>query len=134
MPNKDEIKGKVEQAKGKVKQEIGKATDDQDLHDEGVADEAAGEVQQGFGTAKRKGVTRSRISAIGSSTERIDSLVCGAQQCRRPPRRCRYTASARSERASGALGIPRAGLSAVMWSPRHSSVAVLLRSSVLHLR
>jgi len=77
MPNKDEIKGKVEQAKGKVKQEIGKATDDQDLHDEGVADEAAGEVQQGFGTAKRKGVTRSRISAIGSSTERIDSLFAG---------------------------------------------------------
>jgi uncharacterized protein YjbJ (UPF0337 family) len=31
MPNKDEIKGKVEQVKGKVKQEVGKVTGDQDL-------------------------------------------------------------------------------------------------------
>jgi uncharacterized protein YjbJ (UPF0337 family) len=54
MPNKDEIKGKVEQVKGKVKQEVGKVTGDQDLHDEGVADEAAGEVQEGFGTVRRK--------------------------------------------------------------------------------
>jgi uncharacterized protein YjbJ (UPF0337 family) len=54
MPNKDEIAGKVEQAKGKVKQVVGDATDDQQLHDEGVADEAGGEVREGFGKAKRK--------------------------------------------------------------------------------
>jgi len=54
MPNNDEVKGKFDQLKGKVKQGIGDATGDQDLHDEGVADEASGEVQEGFGTAKRK--------------------------------------------------------------------------------
>ena len=54
MPNKDEIAGKVGQVKGKFKQAVGNATDDPQLHDEGVADEAAGEVQEGFGTVKRK--------------------------------------------------------------------------------
>ena len=54
MPNKDEIAGKVEQLKGKVKQAVGNATDDPKLHGEGVADEAGGELREGFGTAKRK--------------------------------------------------------------------------------
>ena len=54
MPNNDEIKGKFDQVKGKVKQEIGDATGNQDLHDEGVVDQASGEIQEGFGTAKRK--------------------------------------------------------------------------------
>ena len=54
MPNNDELKGKVDQLKGKVKQEAGKALGDRDLHDEGVADEAGGELREGFGTAKRK--------------------------------------------------------------------------------
>jgi len=54
MPNKDEIAGKVDQIKGKVKQAVGNATDDPQLHDEGVADEAGGELREGFGTAKRK--------------------------------------------------------------------------------
>ena len=54
MPNKDEIAGKVSQIKGKVKQAVGNATDDPQLHDEGVADEAGGEVREGFGTVKRK--------------------------------------------------------------------------------
>jgi len=52
--NKDEIKGKVERAKGKVKQHIGQATDDPELHDEGVADEATGDVREGYGKARRK--------------------------------------------------------------------------------
>ena len=54
MPNKDEMAGKVQQFKGKVKQAVGNATDDPKLHDEGVADEAGGELREGFGTAKRK--------------------------------------------------------------------------------
>lgn len=54
MPNNDEIKGKFDQVKGKVKQGIGDAAGDQELHDEGVADQASGEIQEGFGTAKRK--------------------------------------------------------------------------------
>ena len=37
--NKDEFDGKVDQMKGKVKQATGDLTDDEQLHDEGVADE-----------------------------------------------------------------------------------------------
>jgi uncharacterized protein YjbJ (UPF0337 family) len=51
--NKDEIKGKVEQVQGKAKQVIGKVTDDPQLHDEGVADEASGDVREGVGKVKR---------------------------------------------------------------------------------
>jgi uncharacterized protein YjbJ (UPF0337 family) len=54
MPNKDEIKGKIDQVKGKMKQQIGEAAGNQALHDEGVDDQASGEVQEGFGTARRK--------------------------------------------------------------------------------
>ena len=52
--NKDEVKGKVEQIKGHVKQGVGHLTNDPQLHDEGVADEAAGNVEEGFGKARRK--------------------------------------------------------------------------------
>jgi len=44
----------VDQVKGKVKQAAGDLSDDQRLHDEGVADEASGNVQEGFGKARRK--------------------------------------------------------------------------------
>jgi uncharacterized protein YjbJ (UPF0337 family) len=52
--NQDELEGKGEQVKGKIKQGVGDLTDNERLHDEGVADEAAGEVQEGYGKAKRK--------------------------------------------------------------------------------
>jgi uncharacterized protein YjbJ (UPF0337 family) len=52
--NRDELDGKKEQLKGKIKQATGDLTDDERLHDEGVADEAAGNVQEGFGRARRK--------------------------------------------------------------------------------
>jgi uncharacterized protein YjbJ (UPF0337 family) len=52
--NKDEFNGKVDRLKGKIKEEVGNATDDQELHDEGVADQAAGRVEEGFGKARRK--------------------------------------------------------------------------------
>jgi uncharacterized protein YjbJ (UPF0337 family) len=52
--NRDELDGKKEQLKGKMKQATGDLTDDEQLHDEGVADEAAGDVQEGFGRARRK--------------------------------------------------------------------------------
>jgi uncharacterized protein YjbJ (UPF0337 family) len=52
--NRNELDGKVDKLKGQVKQTVGKATDDQTLHDEGVADEAAGNVEEGFGKARRK--------------------------------------------------------------------------------
>ena len=51
--NRDEIEGRAEQVKGKVKKAVGDLTDDERLHDEGTADEAAGDVQEGFGRARR---------------------------------------------------------------------------------
>jgi uncharacterized protein YjbJ (UPF0337 family) len=52
--NKDEIEGKAKEIKGRVKQGLGDIANDEQLRDEGVADEAEGDVQKGFGTAKRK--------------------------------------------------------------------------------
>jgi uncharacterized protein YjbJ (UPF0337 family) len=52
--NRDELDGKTEKLKGKVKQATGDLTDNESLHDEGVADEAAGNVQEGFGRGRRK--------------------------------------------------------------------------------
>ena len=52
--NKDELNGKIDRLKGNIKESVGEATNDQDLRDEGVADQAAGHVQEGFGKARRK--------------------------------------------------------------------------------
>jgi len=52
--NRDELDGKLDQAKGEAKQAFGHATNNERLHDEGVADEASGKVQEGFGKARRK--------------------------------------------------------------------------------
>jgi len=52
--NRDEMQGKAEALKGKVKQAAGDLADDQQLHDEGVADEAAGDTQAAIGRGRRK--------------------------------------------------------------------------------
>jgi uncharacterized protein YjbJ (UPF0337 family) len=52
--NRNEIDGKVDQLKGNIKEKVGEATDNERLRDEGVADQAAGEVEEGFGKARRK--------------------------------------------------------------------------------
>ena len=52
--NRDELEGKAEALKGKVKQATGDLTDDPNLHDEGVADEAAGKTQDALGRGRRK--------------------------------------------------------------------------------
>jgi uncharacterized protein YjbJ (UPF0337 family) len=64
--NRDELEGKTEALKGKVKQAAGDLTNDQDLHDEGVVDEAAGQTQDAFGHAKRK---------VGEAIEDIGKAV-----------------------------------------------------------
>ena len=66
--NRDELDGKVDQLKGKVKQATGDLTDNQQLHDEGVADEAAGDVQEGFGRGRRK--VGEAIEDIGNAIKR----------------------------------------------------------------
>ena len=66
--NRDELEGRAEQVKGKVKKAVGDLTDDERLHDEGTADEAAGDVQEGFGRARRK--VGEAIEDIGENIKR----------------------------------------------------------------
>jgi uncharacterized protein YjbJ (UPF0337 family) len=66
MRNKDEVKGTIKQIKGRTKQEIGVRRGDPDLVDEGSGDRAAGEVQEGYGKARRK---------VGEAVERLGRKV-----------------------------------------------------------
>jgi uncharacterized protein YjbJ (UPF0337 family) len=52
--NDDELKGKAEALKGKIKQAAGDLSDDDQLHDEGVVDEAAGNTREAIGRGRRK--------------------------------------------------------------------------------
>jgi uncharacterized protein YjbJ (UPF0337 family) len=54
MWNKDEVSGKTDRVKGKVKESVGEATNDEQLRNEGEADQAAGDVQETFGKGRRK--------------------------------------------------------------------------------
>jgi uncharacterized protein YjbJ (UPF0337 family) len=54
FPNKDEMEGKFDQASGAVKDKVGEAAGDRDLESEGEAQRAGGNLQEGFGTARRK--------------------------------------------------------------------------------
>jgi uncharacterized protein YjbJ (UPF0337 family) len=47
--NKDQVKGRVEEAKGKVKEAAGVLLDDKDLEIEGNVQKNVGKVQAGFG-------------------------------------------------------------------------------------
>lgn len=66
LPNKDEIKGKVDQAKGHLKETAGRVLNDRNLESEGTADRAGGELREGFGTARRK---------VGEAIEDIGEAV-----------------------------------------------------------
>jgi uncharacterized protein YjbJ (UPF0337 family) len=50
--DKDRIEGSAKQAKGSVKEAVGKAFGDKKLQSEGVADKAAGKVQNAVGGVK----------------------------------------------------------------------------------
>ncbi len=52
--NRDELEGKAEALKGRIKQVAGDLTNNPDLHDEGVADEVAGQAQDAVGRLRRK--------------------------------------------------------------------------------
>ena len=54
LPNKDEVEGKFDQARGAVKENVGDAIDDERMQSEGAAERAGGNIQEGFGTARRK--------------------------------------------------------------------------------
>ena len=52
LMNKDQIKGKVEEAKGKIKEVTGKILDDKGMEIEGNVQKNVGKVQKGFGDLK----------------------------------------------------------------------------------
>jgi uncharacterized protein YjbJ (UPF0337 family) len=54
MWNKDEMRGKTDQAKGAIKKGLGDLKDDEQLRNEGEADDAAGKVEEGFGKGRRE--------------------------------------------------------------------------------
>jgi uncharacterized protein YjbJ (UPF0337 family) len=66
--NKDELEGKAEAVKGKVKQAVGDLTDDEQLQDQGVVEEAAGDTQAAFGRARRK--VGEAIEDLGKNVKR----------------------------------------------------------------
>lgn len=66
--NRDELDGKAKAVKGKIKQAAGDLTDNERLHDEGVADEAVGQAQDDVGRARRK--VGEAIEDIGKTIKR----------------------------------------------------------------
>ncbi len=57
--NKDQVKGRVEEAKGKIKEVAGKVVGNPNLEQKGKVEQAVGKVQAGYGDLKnavRKGV------------------------------------------------------------------------------
>ncbi len=50
--NKDQVKGRIEEATGKVKEVTGKVTGDKDLEQEGKVQNIGGKVQAGYGDLK----------------------------------------------------------------------------------
>jgi len=60
------MEGKAEAFKGKVKQATADLTDNEQLHDEGVADEVAGQTQETLGRARRK---------VGEAVENLGNAI-----------------------------------------------------------
>jgi uncharacterized protein YjbJ (UPF0337 family) len=52
--NRDELKGKATDLKGRVKGMAGDAIDNDELRDEGAADQAEGKTQEAWGRARRR--------------------------------------------------------------------------------
>lgn len=68
LPNEDEMKGKLDQASGAIKDKVGEVTGDRDLEERGEAQRAGGNIQEGFGTARRK--VGDAIEDIGDAIKR----------------------------------------------------------------
>jgi uncharacterized protein YjbJ (UPF0337 family) len=68
MWNKDELRGKAEQAKGRAKQAMGDLTNDEELKGEGEAQEVVGQVEDTLGRGRRK--AGEAIEDIGKNLKR----------------------------------------------------------------
>ena len=54
LPNKAEVRGKINKAKGTVKENVGQAVGNRRMENEGAADRSKGSVQETLGKARRK--------------------------------------------------------------------------------
>jgi len=54
LPNKGEVKGKVEKVKGRMKESVGAATGDERLESEGRAEQVKGEAREGLNRTRRR--------------------------------------------------------------------------------
>jgi uncharacterized protein YjbJ (UPF0337 family) len=52
--NKDQVKGRVEEAKGAIKETTGRITGNPDMQDRGTLEKAAGKVQKNYGDMKEQ--------------------------------------------------------------------------------
>ena len=52
--NKDQLKGRVEEAKGSIKETAGRVTGNPDLQDRGTLEKTAGKVQKTYGDVKEQ--------------------------------------------------------------------------------
>jgi uncharacterized protein YjbJ (UPF0337 family) len=52
--NRDEVKGKIDQASGAVKEKTGRAMGNPNLENRGADQRASGKIEAGFGKARRK--------------------------------------------------------------------------------
>lgn len=50
--DRDKVKGKMEDIKGRVKRQVGEWTGDEELQDEGAADQIKGKAQNAWGNVK----------------------------------------------------------------------------------
>ncbi len=71
--NKDEVKGKWEQAKGFVKDKAGEIAGDRKLEDEGEAQRAGGQAQESWGKFKR-GVSDA-VDSVGEAISNAGKRV-----------------------------------------------------------
>jgi uncharacterized protein YjbJ (UPF0337 family) len=51
--NKDQVKGRIEEAKGEIRKVAGKAVGNKDLEFKGVVQKAVGQAQAGYGDLKK---------------------------------------------------------------------------------
>jgi uncharacterized protein YjbJ (UPF0337 family) len=65
LPNKDELKGKAEQAKGSIKETVGHAIGNRDLEEEGARDKVQGQTNETVGKVRRK--VGDAISDVGKA-------------------------------------------------------------------
>lgn len=68
VPNKTEMKGKINKAKGAVKEKIGRAVGDRNMEKEGAAARSKGNMQETAGKARRK---------VGDAVKRLGKTIRG---------------------------------------------------------